>query len=194
MENKVTQTGKATIAKVSDIDGLRSLFISQLKTSLWIAKRLIKAHSKMARNASSPNLTSLLQKHIVATEAQLGRLENILGTIGQSPRGKRSEGLEALIQENLNLLAHTKKGPVRDAGIIAASQKVVHYLIAGYCTLINFADTLGENKIISVLKQTLTEEQEEEELLYKAARNTINYDALPEDEVRRRASHYYRNK
>lgn len=44
------------------------------------------------------------------------------------------------------LIKETDIGVVRDAGIIAAEQKVKHYEIATYDTLRAFAKTLGENK------------------------------------------------
>ena len=79
-------------------------------------------------------------------------------------------------------MEETEKGPVRDAGIIAASQKIEHYEIATYGTLAAFAATLGEDDAVLLLEKTLAEEKEADTLLTEAAYNTINFDAAAEEE------------
>jgi ferritin-like metal-binding protein YciE len=76
----------------------------------------------------------------------------------------------------------TEPGPVRDAGIIAASQKIEHYEIATYGTLCAFARTLGENEAVQLLEATLAEEKDADKTLTETAYNTINFDAAEEDE------------
>ncbi|MNG30762.1 hypothetical protein D3C84_1164420 [compost metagenome] len=65
-------------------------------------------------------------------------------------------------------------GAVRDAGIIAASQKIEHYEIASYGTLCAFAKTLGENDAAKLLTQTLAEEKEADCVLNDVALNSVN--------------------
>lgn len=54
----------------------------------------------------------------------------------------------------------TEHGAVRDAGIIAASQKIEYYEIATYGTLVAFTKTLGEDEAARLLEQILNEEKE----------------------------------
>jgi ferritin-like metal-binding protein YciE len=54
---------------------------------------------------------------------------------------------------------------VLDAALIAAAQRVEHYEIAAYGTLIAFADLLGESQHASLLGQTLDEEKAPDEKL-----------------------------
>ena len=91
--------------------------------------------------------------------------------------------MDGLIKEGQDILESTEPGPVRDAGIIAASQKIEHYEIATYGTLCAFAKTLGENEAAEILHQTLSEEKEADVTLTEAAYNTINFDAADEDEA-----------
>ena len=89
--------------------------------------------------------------------------------------------MEGLIKEGESILEDTEEGPVRDAGIISASQKIEHYEIASYGTLVAFARTLGEDEVASLLEATLAEEKEADAILTDSAYNAINFDASQED-------------
>ena len=89
--------------------------------------------------------------------------------------------MEGLIKEGESILEDTEEGPLRDAGIISTSQKIEHYEIASYGTLIAFAKTLGENEVAALLEATLTEEKDADALLTESAYNAINFDAAQED-------------
>jgi ferritin-like metal-binding protein YciE len=85
--------------------------------------------------------------------------------------------MEGLIKEAESIMEETEVGPVHDAGIIAASQKIEHYEIAIYGTLPAFSTTLGEDDAVLLLEKTLPEEKEADTILTEAAYNTINFDA-----------------
>lgn len=94
---------------------------------------------------------------------------------------KKCEAMEGLIKEGEGILEDTEQGPVRDAGIIAASQKIEHYEIASYGTLAAFAQTLGEEEVADLLMETLAEEKQADVILTESAYNTINFDAANDE-------------
>lgn len=169
-------------AKASAADGLRELFIDSLKDIYWAEKALTKALPKMAKNATSENLIKTINDHLTVTQEQTARLEKVFAAIGEKAAAKKCDAMEGLIKEGESIMEETEKGPVRDAGIIAASQKIEHYEIATYGTLAAFATTLGEDDAVLLLEKTLAEEKEADTLLTEAAYNTINFDAAAEDE------------
>ena len=180
-------TAKKTItrkvkAKRTAAEGLRDLFVDSLKDIYWAEKALTKALPKMAKNASSGNLKSALQDHLSVTEKQIKRLEQVFKIIGEKAVAKKCEAMAGLIKEGDEIMQETEIGPVRDAGIIAASQKIEHYEIATYGTLCAFGKTLGEMDAIDLLHETLEEEKDADLTLTEAAYNTINFDAAEEDE------------
>ena len=71
---------------------------------------------------------------------------------------------------------------VRDAGLIISGQKVEHYEIAAYGSLVQLAKTMGENEIAELLQQTLDEEKEADQLLTELAVSGINIGAESEPE------------
>jgi ferritin-like metal-binding protein YciE len=178
---KTSATGVVK-AKTSAAEGLRELFVDSLKDIYWAEKALVKALPKMAKNATSENLVKAINDHLAVTEEQAARLEKVFSLIGEKAVAKKCDAMEGLIKEGQSIMEETEKGPVRDAGIIAASQKIEHYEIASYGTLAAFAVTLGEDDAVLLLEKTLAEEKEADTLLTDAAYNTINFDAAEEDE------------
>ena len=169
-------------AKSSAAEGLRDLFVDSLKDIYWAEKALTKALPKMAKNATSENLISAINDHLTVTQEQVARLEKVFSLVGEKAVAKKCDAMEGLIKEGEGIMEETEVGAVRDAGIIAASQKIEHYEIATYGTLVAFATTLGEDDAVLLLEKTLAEEKEADTLLTEAAYNTINFDANEEDQ------------
>lgn len=181
---KTTSKPKAAIVKPkkSAAEGLRDLFIDSLKDIYWAEKALTKALPKMAKNATTPNLVSAINDHLAVTQDQITRLEEVFASVGEKAVAKKCDAMDGLIKEGEGILEETEVGAVRDAGIIAASQKIEHYEIATYGTLVAFAKTLGEQEAADLLAATLAEEKEADVTLTEAAYNTINFDAVEADE------------
>ena len=153
---------------------LRDFFIDSLKDIYWAENALVGALPKMAANATSGNLASTILEHLAITENQVKRLEKVFDLLGENAEGKKCEAMAGLLKEGDSILIETEPGAVRDAGIIAASQKIEHYEIATYGTLAAFAKALGENDAAKLLTQTLAEEKEADCLLNDVALNLVN--------------------
>jgi ferritin-like metal-binding protein YciE len=179
--NQNSKSAEKVKAKSSAANGLRELFIDELKDIIYAERALVKALPKMAKNASEPKLITAIEEHVKVTEGQVERLDQIFELLGESNRGKKCDAMEGLIKEGESIMEDTEAGPVRDAGIISASQKIEHYEIASYGTLVAFAKTLGEDKVASLLEATLAEEKEADALLTDSAYNSINFEASEED-------------
>ena len=180
METKEKNAGKVK-PKKSAAEGLRDLFVDSLKDIYWAEKALTKALPKKAKNATNENLVAAINDHLTVTEKQVTRLEQVFTSIGEKATAKKCDAMEGLIKESEGILEETEPGAVRDAGIIAASQKIEHYEIATYGTLVAFAKTLGETQAVKLLEETLAEEKEADVTLTEAAYNTINFDATAGD-------------
>jgi len=178
---QASSKGTGVKAKSDAAEGLRELFIDSLKDIYWAEKALTKALPKMAKNATSENLITAINEHLTVTEGQVERLEQVFEILGEKAAAKKCDAMEGLIKEGESIMEETQQGAVRDAGIIAASQKIEHYEIASYGTLAAFALTLEEEDAAALLQQTLEEEKEADTILTEAAYNTINFDASEEN-------------
>lgn len=172
-----TTTGGKVKPKQTAAEGLRDLFVDSLKDIYWAEKALTKALPKMAKNATAEKLVMAITDHLEVTKNHVTRLEDVFASVGEKAVAKKCDAMEGLIKEGDGILEETEPGAVRDAGIIAASQKIEHYEIATYGTLVAFARTLGEDEAVSLLEQTLTEEKEADVTLTEAAYNDINFEA-----------------
>lgn len=175
---KSNTPSKGMVAPAADAASeLKDLFIDSLKDIYWAENALVSALPKMIQNATSPLLASAIKEHLEVTKNQVVRLETVFELLGEKAQGKKCEAMAGLLKEGDSILEETVPGPVRDAGIIAASQKIEHYEIATYGTLCAFAKTLGENDAAKLLTQTLAEEKEADMVLSDAACSTINLSA-----------------
>lgn len=179
MKNSDTVMEKAEMVKAGSgaSKELRDFFIDSLKDIYWAENAIVTALPKMAANATSPYLSTMIKEHLAMTKNQITRLEQVFSILGKKAEGKKCEAMAGLVAEGESILMETVPGPVRDAGIIAASQKIEHYEIASYGTVCAFAKTLGENEVAMLLQRTLAEEKETDMLLSDAAYNSINFDA-----------------
>lgn len=153
---------------------LKDLFLDSLKDIYWAENALVGALPKMAANASATGLSGTILEHLSVTENQVARLEQVFDLLGEKAEGKKCEAMAGLLKEGDSILLETAPGVVRDAGIIAASQKIEHYEIATYGTLVAFAKAIGENDAAKLLTQTLAEEKEADCLLNDVALNLVN--------------------
>ncbi len=68
--------------------------------------------------------------------------------------------MERLIEEGSDLIEEDFDPEAKDAGLIAAAQRVEHYEMAAYGTARTYTNILGDNKAASLLQETLDEEKE----------------------------------
>jgi ferritin-like metal-binding protein YciE len=150
-------------------EGLKELYIDELKDLYNAENQLVKALPKMAKAASSEELSQGFEEHLEQTRGHVQRLEKIFQSLGESPRGKKCMGMEGLVAEGAEVIKEDFEDSVMDAALIGAAQRVEHYEIAAYGTVCAFAEELGENEQASLLNETLEEEKETDEKLTKLA-------------------------
>jgi ferritin-like metal-binding protein YciE len=86
--------------------------------------------------------------------------------------------MAGLIRETKDMIKMEADDEVKDAGMIAEMQRIEHYQIAGYGSACTYAEMLGEETVLQLLKATLSEEKEADEKLKKLAKAKINQDAM----------------
>jgi ferritin-like metal-binding protein YciE len=151
------------------INNLEDLFLHELKDILDAERQLTKALPKMAKGAENEELQAAFEEHLSVTEEQIGRLETIFESMDKAARGKHCAGMAGLIEEGSELLKEEEPGPAVDAGLICAAQKVEHYEIATYGSLVEWAKILEMDDAVELLETTLSEEKETDEKLTQIA-------------------------
>ena len=156
------------------IDSLDILLEEELKDIYSAEKQLLKALPKMAKKASADELRAALAEHLVVTEGQVTRLEEVFEALGKTAKAKTCKAMQGLIEEATELMEEDADDAVLDAGLIAAAQKVEHYEIASYGTVRTWANLCGKEDAAELLQETLDEETEADQNLTELAENLVN--------------------
>ncbi len=135
----------------------------------------------MAKAVESQELRSGIEEHLEQTKGHVERLEQIFEMLEKRAGGKTCKGMQGLIEEGSEHIQEIEKGPVRDAALIGALQRVEHYEIAAYGTMATLAEAMGEDDIKELLGETLQEEKETDEKLTEVSR-TVNSEAIDQGE------------
>ncbi|MBA5245826.1 ferritin-like domain-containing protein [Marnyiella aurantia] len=173
---KKTTNGKVA-AKADAADKLKDFMVDGMKDLYWAEKALVKNLPKMAKNATSKKLKDAINLHLEETREQVNRLEAAFKALKLKPEAVKCDAMDGLIKEAAGILEETEPGAVRDAGIIAAAQKVEHYEIASYGTLATYAKLLGNKEVMELMLTTLREEKACDKDLTKLAKSEINLKA-----------------
>ncbi|SEO06648.1 Ferritin-like metal-binding protein YciE [bacterium A37T11] len=156
-------------------------FVDELKDIYWAEQHLYKALPKLQKAATSKELAAAFEKHTGETQTHINTLEQVFSLLGEKAEAKKCEAMAGLLAEGDSIVGDTEKGSMtRDAGLILAAQKVEHYEIATYGTLIAFAQIMGHSDVANLLQQTLDVEKATDVALTKLAGSFVNEEAAAE--------------
>ena len=177
MKNGSTQT----LTRPKAGSQLEEFFVESLKDIYWAEKHLTKAIPKMIKAATTEELQEVLDEHLVVTRDQVVQLEKIFEMMGKKPQSEKCDAMEGLTKEADDIIAATEEGSMtRDVAIIMAAQKIEHYEIATYGTLVRLARTMGRDDVAHALQNILDEEKEADMTLSGVAENNVNVEAYQE--------------
>lgn len=155
------------------IKNLEQLYYDQLRDLFSAESQLVAALPDLTRHASDDKLRKAMNGHLGQTRSQRARLQDLFHNHGLNPGGEDCEAMRGMIREARKHVDLTVPGPVRDAVLIAALNRIEHYEIAGYGVARAFAECLGFGDDAHVLLQSLTEESEADETLTDIATGGI---------------------
>src|SRR3984885_15747155 len=141
---------------------LEELLVDELKDLYAAEKQIVRALPKIIKAVSTPKLQQGLSNHLAETKEQVVRLEKIGEILGKKMSGKTCVGMKGVLEEGAEVLEDTDKGIIRDAALIAASQRVEHYEMVGYGSAREFAKLLGLQDVAGGLGETLAGEKKAE--------------------------------
>ena len=156
---------------------LHDAFIDELRDAYDAEKQVLKALPKMARAASSPALRAAFESHLEETRGQVDRLEQVFAILDEKVRGKHCDGVAGIIEEGKAVMEEDFDDTTMDACLIAAAQRVEHYEMAAYGTLVAWANAMGHTEAAGLLDEILEEEKAADEKLTGIAESGVNQEA-----------------
>jgi ferritin-like metal-binding protein YciE len=152
-----------------NLSSLQDVFAEQLNDLRSAEQQLVQALPKMASAAGSDELRTAFEEHLEQTRGHLERIEDVIATTGVASSGAECKAMKCLIAEGEEIVSADGDPLAKDAALIAAAQRVEHYEIAAYGTVVALADTLDHDEAKDTLGQTLDEEEMADKLLTKIA-------------------------
>lgn len=154
---------------------LEKLFLTMLKEMYYVEKRQVESLQDLHMEATTEELQDALEDHRFTSEKQASRIEKVFALLGMEPQEKQCTVIDAMITEAEEMLDMTEEGTMtRDVALIIAAQKVEHYEIAVYGSLVELALTLGDDKVAFILEKNLLEEEDTDQLLTDIAQCEVN--------------------
>ena len=136
-----------------DIKTLIAHGLQALRAGGEVAK---KATGDIERDAKHPELKAALQAGNETSEQWARRIGQAIDQVG----GVENAGnpiLEAHYEVSKRIRQHAPNDLSRDLGIVAAGQLALHYWIASFGTLANYAAKLGLDTVTQAMRSSLDE-------------------------------------
>ena len=162
---------------------MQELMIDQLRDLYDAEKQLTKALPKLAKSAFDEELAQGFRDHLAQTQNQVQRIEQIFEAMGVKAKSKPCEAMKGLVKEGQEAIEEEFDEPVGDIALIAAGRRVEHYEMAAYSTLILAAQASKQSQVVSLLQETLKEEQETDKRLATVAKRLLKDAGKPKPEM-----------
>jgi len=172
-----THNARGVTPIMANAGTLHDAFLDELRDVYDAEKQITKALPKMVKAASSTDLQNALEAHLEQTRGHVERLEQVFESLDERARGKHCDGIAGILDEGKSAMEEDFEDTAMDAVLIASAQRVEHYEMAAYGSLVAWAEAMGHTKAASLLQQTLKEEKMADEKLTSIAEGGINRQA-----------------
>ena len=161
----------------ADIHSFDDLFVHQLQDIYYAESQIVKTLPKMIEKATDQQLKDGFKQHLEETRTHVTRLEQVFQMHGVEPKAVDCPAIDGILKEGNEVAGDIDDKMVLDAALAAAAQAVEHYEISRYGTMIAWAEELGLDDAVSLLEETLEEEEATDEALTEIAKTAINQEA-----------------
>ena len=121
--------------------------------------QIVNALQQMISQANDQRLKNLFQEHLRQTQQQIKRLDQAWSLLGEQPVQVKCDGMSGILTEGKKNMQEAQTDTLRDGLMAGGADKVEHYEIVSYSSLIQDARMMGQQQIADLLQQNLDEEQ-----------------------------------
>lgn len=151
---------------------LKSLYLHEMQEACSFEAQIAQALPRLAEHATDPVLRAFLNDDMPEAWLHGERLAGLLEAEGAT--GTHKDGsMQRILQEAQDWVARIDAPAVRDAALIAAVQRILHYAMAVYGSLAVWANELGRPDL-ETLATTLADTKRADARLTEIARSEIN--------------------
>ena len=155
------------------IETLRDMRLAELQELYSAEQQLGMLLPVLISAATDPRLRIILSECADETNQRLDLLRSHIGQLGANPRAHPDQAMRALTSE-ARKMTKVSMPTVRDAGLIASMQRLLHYRIAVYGTVAAYARALGETYHAGALADYSNRDKLFDERLTELAEAVVN--------------------
>ncbi len=160
------------------LTNLNELFTHQLK-DMWSAQtQFADAFDKMLPQIKSSKLENEVKTLRTELKKHVDELERLGKSLDFDHRGNKCEAAEGLVREAKEFLDTNADSEVRDAGLVANLQRMLHYNIAGFGTAASYARELDLDDVFITLNDMLETCRAYDSHMTQVAKQTLNRQAV----------------
>ena len=155
------------------IEDLRTLYISNLKKALDMEQKITNALPDMIENTTDRELSNAFSSHLEETHGHVAKVQSLIERNEGDSDTETCKVINGLTTEASDTIKDVTNPVVRDIALIGGAQQVEHHEIAVYGTLRRWAEILGLDEDVAVLKSIEAEEGKADKLLTQIS-NKVN--------------------
>ena len=158
-----------------NIRAIEKIYVRQLKEIYSVEKQMLEILPKVIKVISNKDFKAVLKNHLEHTKLQTARIQKSFQHFGNSKPAAADCGcIASLISELENLTEEAFHSERLDAELILILQKIEHYEIASYSSLVTYSRLLGHEQSREMLQESLDEEFDADNKLDRLSEEIIN--------------------
>lgn len=139
-------------------------------------KQLVKSLVNLSKIAADPEFRKTIEGLAEKTKRHIQDLESVFEDFKFKCRGKKSKGMEGILEEAQEITLKTKRleANIIDAALIATIQRALNYNITTYKLLKNYSSLLGNQYVAELLDSCLGDDVKIDKKLLRIATRRVN--------------------
>lgn len=172
--NMFRMMAKPFMSGAASIDNFHTMYVNELQ-ELHSAKGQVEDLLQALENAVEHGA---VRQNLSSYRSQVRRhqeqIASILERCDASPELHEDDAMEALVKETEKMRKVSGSEALRDAGIVASLQRLIHHQIAGLGTAATYAKTMDRMSEAETLHRLMEEDKAVDEALSGLAKELIN--------------------
>ena len=167
------RAGRLFHSGAAEITSLRDMRLAELQELYSAELQLRSLLPERASAAHNVRLRQRIADYAAEIAPRLAVLESHIRQLGADAREHPDQGMQALVIEARKMM-EVREADVRDAGLIASVQRLLHYQMAGFGTVAAYARALNETYHAGALAGFSSRDKEVDTQLTDLAEKIIN--------------------
>lgn len=147
----------------------QEMFLHELGDIYDAEQQFLKGQEEMAKNATDPTLKSGIEQHITETQQHVKNIEQVFALLGEQPKAEKCPAAAGIVTEAKQGMKEAGTSAIRDCMIGESAEKAEHYEIVSYHGLVQGAEAMGQQQVVTLLKANLAQEEKTAKKLEQGA-------------------------